>query len=65
MRRPLHIDVTILEAHTTHKATLEQLSFEADKRAKWRKIATIATVAGALFAFLRLGDILIAIRRRR
>jgi hypothetical protein len=52
----------ILDEHTE---ALTELRDRAARSERLRKIATVATVAGALFAAIRLTDIWLAVRRRQ
>ena len=45
--------------------TLKDIQAKAAEELKWRKIASAATVAGAVFALIRLSDIYFAIKRSR
>lgn len=47
------------------RGQLERLEDISAKQLFWRRIATIAAVAGALFAAIRLTDIWLAVRDRR
>jgi hypothetical protein len=54
----------IEKAFKAHGAELSRLNVLMEKDLFWRRVGTIATVAGTLFAAVKLADILIAIRRR-
>jgi hypothetical protein len=47
------------------QALLERIQRDTEKDLFFRKIATGAAIAGALFAAVRLTDIWLAVRRRR
>lgn len=47
------------------KARLERIETLHEETLKWRKWATYATIAGALFAAVRLTDIYLAVKRRK
>lgn len=48
-----------------HGRILEDIQKHNRDMILWRKIATAATVAGALFAAIRLSDIYFAVKARR
>jgi hypothetical protein len=50
---------------TAHSALLEKLQKDTEKTLLFRKIATGAAIAGALFAAIRLTDIWLAVKARR
>ena len=52
-------------AYAAHQAELERLHKTAQEELFWRKIATGAAIAGALFAAARLTDIWLAVKSRR
>ena len=52
----------ILDAHTQ---ALERIEKVSEEQLLFRKVATFAAVAGALFAMLRLSEIYIAIQDRK
>lgn len=55
----------IAGAFKQQNAQLAKLHETAKKDLYWRKIATGAAIAGALFAAVRLTDIWLAVRRGR
>ena len=46
------------------RADMAHLRVVMDKDLFWRRVGTIATIAGTVFAAAKLVDILVAIRRR-
>jgi len=46
-------------------AALVKIQKSSEEQLFWRKIATAATIAGALFAMVRLSDIYFAVKARR
>ncbi len=55
---------TLEELVRAQQADLAHLRVTMDKDLFWRRVGTIATIAGTVFAAAKLVDILIAIRRR-
>lgn len=55
----------IESALKAHSAALERLNKTAEQELFFRKIATAAAVAGALFAAVRLTDIWLAVKARK
>ena len=48
-----------------HSAALARIKKSSEEQLLFRRIATVATVAGALFAMIRLTDIYFAVKARR
>jgi len=55
---------TLEELVRAQQADLAALRVTMDKDLFWRRVGTIATIAGTVFAAAKLVDILVAIRRR-
>ena len=49
----------------SHGEVLKDIQTKAAEELRWRKIATAATVAGAVFALIRLSDIYFALKRSK
>ena len=62
---PVDEPFSIEEALRQQGADLVSIKKTAEKDLFWRKIATGAAIAGALFAAVRLTDIWLAVKRRR
>lgn len=58
---PFSLEETLL----AHSKSLDALKKTNQDMLLWRKVATGATIAGALFAMIRLTDIYFAVKRRR
>ena len=56
---------SVEERLAAHSATLARIEQATAASLWWRKVATGAAIAGALFAAVRLTDIWLAVKRRR
>ena len=55
----------LVQAFKKQDETLAKMEKDTASMLKWRKIATIGTLAGALFALVRLSDIYFAVKARK
>lgn len=58
-------ELTVEQILAKHGAALQSIQAQSEETLLFRKIATVATVAGALFALVRLSDIYFAVKARR
>ena len=56
---------TLADLQAEFRSGFERLTSQEKEQLRWRKYATYATIAGALFAAIRLTDIWLAVRARR
>jgi hypothetical protein len=59
------VEPGVAAALADQKARLERIEKLHEETLRWRKWATYATIAGALFAAVRLTDIYLAVKRRK
>ena len=58
-------EVSVEQMLRKHGIALQRIQSAAEEQLLFRKIATVAAVAGALFAAIRLSDIYFAVKARR
>lgn len=56
---------SVEERLAAHSAALARIERTTTETLRWRKIATGAAIAGALFAAIRLTDIWLAVKARK